>query len=185
MEFLYFYFSFSLIFLCSLVFLVDNPVHSVLCLILAFLNAAIILLLLEVDFLGIAFMVIYVGAIAILFLFCVMMLNIKRYIFDEKGSYLISSLLGFIFFLETFIAVFKVFSYFPEDDDSEFSFFTFDSLDDINTMGQILYNYYVSCFLISGLVLLVAMIGSIVLTLNFTSRRKSELIYRQLARFVK
>jgi NADH-ubiquinone oxidoreductase chain 6 len=83
----------------------------VLCLILAFFNTAIILLLLEVDFLGIAFMVIYVGAIAILFLFCVTMLNTKRYTSDEKGSYFISSLLVFIFFLETFIAVFKLFSF--------------------------------------------------------------------------
>jgi NADH:ubiquinone oxidoreductase subunit 6 (subunit J) len=94
-------------------------------------------------------------------------------------------LLGFIIFLGTLIVVFKNFSYFSEDDDSEFSFFTFDSLDDINTIRQILYNYYVSCFLISGLVLVVAMISSIVLTSNFTSRRKSELIYRQLARIVK
>ena len=57
-----------------------------------------------------------------------------------------------------------------------------DSLSSIDVLGQSLYNYYLLCFLLAGLILLVAMIGAIVLTLNFRSHRKNELVSRQLSR---
>ena len=57
---------------------------------------------------------------------------------------------------------------------------TLDSLNNIDVLGQGLYNYFLICFLLAGLILLVAMIGAIVLTLNFSSQRKNELVYRQL-----
>ena len=59
---------------------------------------------------------------------------------------------------------------------------TLDNITNIDAIGQGLYNYFVPCFLLAGIVLLVAMIGAIVLTLNFSSHRKSELAYRQLSR---
>jgi NADH-quinone oxidoreductase subunit J len=175
--------SFNLIFICILVFAVDNPVHSVLSLILAFFNAAIILLLFDVEFLGIVFIIIYVGAIAILFLFVVMMLNVKIFSFDLTQYYLLLFSFFTIFSIQVLTIVFKTF---PQlESQSTYSIipsFYFDTLNNLNLIGQVLYNYYASCFLLAGLVLLVAMIGAISLTLNFTSKRKTELLYKQLAR---
>ena len=183
MELLHLFMSFNLIFICILVFAVDNPVHSVLSLILAFFNAAIILLLFDVEFLGIVFIIIYVGAIAILFLFVVMMLNVKIFSFDLTQYYLLLFSFFTIFSIQVLTIVFKTF---PQlESQSTYSIipsFYFDTLNNLNLIGQVLYNYYASCFLLAGLVLLVAMIGAISLTLNFTSKRKTELLYKQLAR---
>ena len=109
MEFLHLFISFNLISVCILVFIVDNPVHSVLFLILAFFNAAVILFLFDVEFLGITFIIIYVGAIAILFLFVVMMLNVKIITFDLTKFYFLCFLIFIIFFLQILILTFKNF----------------------------------------------------------------------------
>ena len=61
----------------------------------------------------------------------------------------------------------------------------FDALYNIDSLGQFLYNYFLSCFLIAGIILLVALVGAIVLTLNFNSSRKNQLISRQLSRSIK
>jgi NADH-quinone oxidoreductase subunit J len=61
---------------------------------------------------------------------------------------------------------------------------SFDNLNNIDCLGQILYNYFSSCFLIAGIVLLIAIIGAVILTLNFSSNRKNQLISRQLSRSV-
>lgn len=180
MELLHLFISSNLIFVCILIFIVDNPVHSVLCLILAFFNAAIILFLFDVEFLGIVFVIIYVGAIAILFLFVVMMLNVKIYSIDLTNYYLLLLPIFIIFSIQILILILKVFVYFETH--LKVPFFMFDSLGNLNVLGQVLFNYYNSCFLLSGLVLLVAMIGAISLTLNFTSKRKAELLFKQLSR---
>lgn len=183
MEILHYFISFCLILICLLVFIVDNPVHSVLFLILGFFNASILLLTFDVEFLGMIFIIIYVGAIAVLFLFVVMMLNVKIFSFDLSEYYSLLFLFVVIFFIQSFAIVSKVFIL-PENQNiySNLPKFSFDSLNNLNILGQVLYNYYISCFLLAGLVLLVAMIGSIALTLNFSSKRKTELLYKQLAR---
>lgn len=183
MEILHYFISFCLILICLLVFIVDNPVHSVLFLILGFFNASILLLTFDVEFLGMIFIIIYVGAIAVLFLFVVMMLNVKIFSFDLSEYYSLLFLSVVIFFIQSFAIVSKVFIL-PESQNiySNLPKFSFDSLNNLNILGQVLYNYYISCFLLAGLVLLVAMIGSIALTLNFSSKRKTELLYKQLAR---
>ena len=79
MLFLHSFLTFLLLFSSVFVLISENPVHSVLFLILTFCNAAAILLLLNVEFLGLIFIIVYVGAIAVLFLFVVMMLNVKIY----------------------------------------------------------------------------------------------------------
>ena len=176
--------SLSLIFICIFVFIVDNPVHSVLLLILAFFNAAIILFLLRVEFLAIIFIIIYVGAIAILFLFVVMMLNVKIFILDLTQYYLFLIVFLLTFSLQVFLFVSDIF-YNLTNYEGMYSIiptFLFDDLSNINILGQVLYNYYTPCFLLSGLVLLVAMIGAISLTLNFKSNSKTEILYKQLAR---
>jgi len=175
----------SVLILSSLfVFISDNPVHSVLFLILTFCNASAILFLFSAEFLALIFIIIYVGAIAVLFLFVVMMLNVKMFS-TISSFYLPFIFLGsFILLIQLFLLVEKAF--FGFGNISESSMFQYqeslDSLSNIDVLGQGLYNYFVPCFLLAGLILLVAMIGAIVLTLNFSSHRKNELVYRQLSR---
>lgn len=178
------FFSFLLLLSSIFVFISKNPVHSVLFLILTFCNASAILFLFNAEFLGLIFIIIYVGAIAVLFLFVVMMLNVKIYSSDEFSYLPFIFLGGFILIVQIFLVLEKAFS------NSNFwetsLFYTFDNyldtLTSIDVLGQSLYNYYLLCFLLAGLVLLVAMIGAIVLTLNFSSQRKNELVSRQLSR---
>jgi len=184
MLFLHSFLTFLLLFSSVFVLISENPVHSVLFLILTFCNAAAILLLLNVEFLGLIFIIVYVGAIAVLFLFVVMMLNVKIYSSKSYSQKPFIFLAGFICLGQIFLLLEKTFSnsntIIAEDSVSVVSFL--DSLSSIDVLGQGLYNNYIICFLIAGLVLLVAMIGAIVLTLNFSSQRKNELVFRQISR---
>jgi len=153
-----------------------NPVESVLFLILAFFNAGAILITFNAEFLGLIFIIVYVGAIAVLFLFVIMMLNVKsRFAF-----------LSFLFYLSiTILYVFIKSVVGSKDHLSNFGFNIFgfvDSLNNIDVLGQVLYNYYLVSFLLAGLILLVALIGAIVLTLRFNSTHKTQIVSRQLAR---
>lgn len=184
-----------LIFSGSFIFISGNPVHSVLFLILTFCNASAVLFLFTAEFLALVIIIIYVGAIAVLFLFIVMMLNIKAF---TRTNFLYVILLEFIcgiFFLQISLVVDKFFFCFnPSSEITLFAFNPFsssvsydfknliDNLSNIDVLGQALYNFFLPCFLIIGFVLLVAMIGAIVLTLNFNSPRKNELVSRQLSR---
>lgn len=175
--------SFFLIFVCLFVFITKNSVHAVLYLILAFFSSSILLFILDVEFLGIIFIIIYVGAIAILFLFIVMMLNNKTLSFDPKNYYIVFFLLASIFLIQTFSTFFEIFKEFSNKSIYlEISNFSTDNLSNLNLLGQILFNYYNSCFLLAGLVLLVAMIGAIVLSLNFEVTAKTQILYKQLSR---
>ena len=185
-------------FLCSLLILSGlwvsislNPIESVLFLILAFCNTAAILFIFNVEFLGLLFIIIYVGAVAVLFLFIIMMLNIKnpndsvlnisylKSIYDKIKIFVFSFLVIvlFLFLQNTFQQ--DTFLFF----DKNFDFFSiFDRLNNIDVIGQVLYNYFIICFLLAGLVLLISLIGAIVLTLRFNSVKKSQLVSRQLSR---
>jgi NADH-quinone oxidoreductase subunit J len=178
MDYLHFSINFLLLSFGFLVLISTNPVHSVLFLILSFCCAAIILVLFGLDFLASLFIIIYVGAIAVLFLFVVMMLNVKLY---EHTSFTQSALIIITIFLTFFQSLFILNELFY----GEVTFlnsFNFDTLYSIDIFGQVLYNYFSICFLLAGLILLVAMIGAIALTLTFKSNRKNELVFRQLAR---
>ena len=181
------YFFISLLILSSIFVLISkNPVHSVLFLILCFCNASCILFLFDSEFLGLIFIIIYVGAIAILFLFVVMMLNVKIYSTTNSFYYLPFLLLGILILFLQFSLIFQqIFSNstFWSGYSGSYSFTDYlDNLNSIDVLGQSLYNYYLSCFLLAGLILLVAIVGAIVLTLNFSSQRKNELASRQLSR---
>ena len=185
-------------FLCSLLILSGlwvsislNPIESVLFLILAFCNTAAILFIFNVEFLGLLFIIIYVGAVAVLFLFIIMMLNIKnpndsvlnisylKSIYNKIKIFVFSFLVIvlFLFLQNTFQQ--DTFLFF----DKNFDFVSiFDRLNNIDVIGQVLYNYFIICFLLAGLVLLISLIGAIVLTLRFNSVKKSQLVSRQLSR---
>jgi NADH-quinone oxidoreductase subunit J len=184
MQIIHFFLLIFLLLTSILVIISTNSVHSVLFLILAFCNASAILFLFNADFLAVVFIIIYVGAVAVLFLFIIMMLNVKTIKFRFNYFPIIIIILSFLivqllFFVEK--------SFFGINDlNSIFFLFTslinIDTFYSINIIGQGLFNYFWSCVLIAGFILLIAMIGSIVLTLKFSSKRKNELNYRQLSR---
>jgi NADH:ubiquinone oxidoreductase subunit 6 (subunit J) len=173
----------------------QNPVHSVLFLILVFLNGSGLLLLIEAEFIAIMFIVVYVGAIAVLFLFVVMMLDIKI-VETTKDIYRyipFGSFIGFIFFLEVFLVLKQdlpenltphssnLFSVFFDDSYVDWSKLI-DSITNLESLGQILYTYYFIYFLLAGLILLVAMIGAIVLTMQLNRQVRRQIIFKQVAR---
>ena len=111
------FFNIILILSSIFVFLSENPVHSVLFLVITFLSSASICFCFGADFLGLIFIIIYVGAIAVLFVFVIMMLNIKRLNKSFKSFYFLY-IFFFLFFLQVYLGFSKCFS--------NFSFYQFD-----------------------------------------------------------
>jgi NADH-quinone oxidoreductase subunit J len=166
----------------------ENPVHSVLFLILTFFNASGLLLLLEVEFLAMIFIIVYVGAIAILFLFVVMMLNIKiTKDSNELLKYLpIGGLVGIIFLMEIFLITEK--DYVPLLDGNidgvgitEWDK-TINTMTNAEVLGQLMYTYYFYFFIVAGFILLVAMIGAIILTMQAQSNVRRQQVFQQVSR---
>jgi len=162
-----FYVFSGVMLLCALMVIsARNPVHSVLFLIAAFFNAAALFLLVGAEFLAMILIVVYVGAVAVLFLFVVMMLDID-FVALRKGfmNYLpFGALIGLILLAELALAAgVWVFSGSAE---TSLAQPTPDGISNTEALGRILYTDYVFFFQTAGLVLLVAMIGAIVLTLR-------------------
>jgi len=164
-----------------------NPIHSILFLILVFINASALLILLEVEFLAITFIIVYVGAIAVLFLFVVMMLNIKIVISNlSLLRYMpIGAIITILFLLEIIL----IFNYdfiplFNINNINDFNIIEWTSkieyITNIEAMGQLIYTYYYDLFIISGLILLVAMNGAIVLTLHINNNIKRQQVFFQI-----
>ena len=164
---LYFFYFFSFIVILSsfLVIFVSNPVHSVLFLIFTFFNAAIIFLIFQAEFLAMTLLIVYVGAVAVLFLFVVMMLNISESIIKEGflryfpfGLLLIS-----IFLIELFMIFYSDEIIFPESGLIKINEIMNLGMNNTKSLGLFLYTDYFIIFQISGFLLLLAMIGAIVL----------------------
>ena len=159
-----------------------NPVHSVLYLILAFVNAAGLFVMMGAEFLAMILVVVYVGAVAVLFLFVVMMLDVD---FAElkRGvlQYLpVGLLLGGIFLAELLLVVgaWVIGPGVPKAITAPIP----SGISNTEAIGLVLYTKYVYFFQISGMILLVAMIGAIVLTLRHKERVKRQSIAAQNAR---
>jgi NADH-quinone oxidoreductase subunit J len=160
-----------------------NPVHSVLFLILAFVNAAGLFLLMGAEFLAMILIVVYVGAVAVLFLFVVMMLDVD---FAELRQgflqYLpIGALIGVIFLIELLLVV-GTYAIDPALVRTAPAPATEVGVSNTVAIGRVLYTKYIYFFQAAGLVLLVAMIGAIVLTLRERVGVKRQDIARQVAR---
>ena len=158
-----------------------NPVYSVLFLILAFFNAAALFLIAGAEFLAMILVIVYVGAVAVLFLFVVMMLDVD---FAElKQGFAkhlpLGSILGLIFLIEL---VMVIGTYFVSPDAARTTPKLDASVSNTEALGRVLYTDYVYYFQIAGLVLLVAMIGAIVLTLRHKTGVKRQNIADQVAR---
>ena len=161
-----------------------NPIHSVLFLILVFCNAAGILFIFNAEFLGLIFIIIYVGAIAVLFLFVIMMLRIKN---KEENISTVNS----IFWILLFILIeYELLQILGESfelssvllDSNFFLFLLLDNSNNIDILGQALFGYYLICFLLAGILLLIALVGCIVLTLKFNNTEETQNVNRQLSR---
>jgi NADH-quinone oxidoreductase subunit J len=181
-----FFYLFAAVCVASAVMVIAarNPVHSVLFLILAFVNAAGLFVLMGAEFLAMILIIVYVGAVAVLFLFVVMMLDVD---FAElrQGflNYLpVGGLVGVVLLFELLL----VLGTWAIGPGIERSFAAPIPALDVKTnteaLGAVLYTRYVYFFQVAGLVLLVAMIGAIVLTLRHKPHVKRQIIADQVAR---
>lgn len=192
-EFVLFNLFGFLMLVCSLfVILAQNPIHSVLFLVLVFFNTCGLIILLQVEFLAMLFLIVYVGAIAVLFLFVIMMLNITEEVKSNSFSYLpIGCFLSIIFLFEIIFVILKdldgfvVFYFAPFLLNSihfnQVVFFSekLNFISNIQILASVIYVYYFYFFLLAGLILLVAMIGAITLTLYHQIDVKKQDIYKQ------
>lgn len=144
-----------------------NPVHSVLYLILAFVNSAGLFILLGAEFLAMILVVVYVGAVAVLFLFVIMLLDVDFTEFRRGAlQYLpIGSVIGVIFLVELVLVV-TTYTIEPGMLNLPAAAEVQSGLTNTEQLGAVLYTRYVYFFQLAGLILLVAMIGAIVLTLR-------------------
>jgi NADH-quinone oxidoreductase subunit J len=161
-----------------------NPVHSVLFLILAFFNAAALFLLLGAEFLALILVIVYVGAVAVLFLFVVMMLDIN-FVELRQGvlQYLpIGAVVGIMLLIEL-VFVFGAWVIAPNVASSIAAPIPqLGGMSNTQALGVLLYTRYVYAFQAAGLVLLVAMVGAIVLTLRAREGVRRQNIARQVGR---
>lgn len=177
-----FFYLFSIVTIGSAVMVISarNPVHSVLFLILAFVNAAGLFLLAGAEFLAMILVVVYVGAVAVLFLFVVMMLDVD---FAElKQGFLqylpIGVLVGVVVLVELVLVV-GAWSVAPQ---AVLGTPTPGNLSNTAALGQVLYTQYVYLFQAAGFILLTAMVGAIVLTLQHRKNVRRQSIAEQNAR---
>jgi NADH-quinone oxidoreductase subunit J len=179
-----FFYLFAGVCIASAVMVISskNPVHSVLFLILAFVNAAGLFVLMGAEFLAMILIVVYVGAVAVLFLFVVMMLDVD---FAElrQGflNYLpIGGVIAFIFLFELLL-VLGAWVIGPQVVRTS-PIPNLDTVTNTAALGQVLYTRYIYYFQIAGVVLLIAMIGAIVLTLRHKPNVRRQNIAEQVAR---
>ena len=174
----------------AMVIVSRNPLHSVLSLVTSFLSASMLLFLFENEFLALFFLIIYLGAIAILFLFVVMMLDIKYRDLQTSKLYLpVGALIGSTMLIEVYGAFSKVFSKYTNVSGQEHNLYLnwydmLDALPDLYVFGQVFYTHYVLQILIAGLILYLAVIGVAFLTVKsaFSRTVNEQSIFRQLSR---
>ena len=183
-----FFYIFSLIAIVSAIMVTvsKNTVHSVFFLILDFISISCLFIMIGAEFLGMIMLIIYVGAVAVLFLFVVMMLNVaqqKNQWFSARVSSKhipVGLIISTIIFFELIIVI-GGWKYKP-DLVSSMSLNIDSSISNTHAIGYVLYTDYIHIFQLSGMILLVAMIGAIVLTFRQRSGVKSQSYFSQISR---
>ena len=183
-----FFYVFSIIAVISAIMVTvsKNTVHSVFFLILDFISISCLFIMIGAEFLGMIMLIVYVGAVAVLFLFVVMMLNVaqqKNQWFASKNSSKhipVGLIISTLIFVEIIIVI-GGWKYKPEIFDINNSL-TKISISNTHSLGQILYTDYIHVFQISGMILLVAMIGAIVLTFRQRAGVKRQSYIKQISR---
>lgn len=185
MDSLFYIFSFFGVISSFSVISVKNPVYSVFFLITSFCLSSCVLLLLSIDFLSIIFIVVYVGAIAVLFLFVVMMLNIRLAQTNESVIRFLPLvvMLAIVFISEIFFVI----SISNENFSnllSPIEIFLSDE-SNIKLFSNSIYTHYWFLFIVSGLILLIGMLGTISLTLHHSLNVRRQAVYQQVGRSIK
>ena len=183
-----FFYIFSAIAIVSAIMVTasKNTVHSVFFLILDFISISCLFIMIGAEFLGMIMLIVYVGAVAVLFLFVVMMLNVaqqKNQWFSGQSTSKhipIGLIISTLIFFEIIIVI-GGWKYKPEIFDINNSLAN-TSVSNTHSLGQILYTDYIHVFQISGMILLVAMIGAIVLTFRQRSGVKRQSYIKQISR---
>ena len=183
-----FFYTFSIIAVVSAVMVTasKNTVHSVFFLILDFISISCLFIMIGAEFLGMIMLIVYVGAVAVLFLFVVMMLNVAQ----QKNQWFagqatskhipVGLIISTLIFFEIIIVI-GGWKYKPEIFDINNSLAN-TSVSNTHSLGQILYTDYIHVFQISGMILLVAMVGAIVLTFRQRSGVKKQSYIKQISR---
>ena len=183
-----FFYTFSLIAILSAIMVTvsRNTVHSVFFLILDFISVSCLFIMIGAEFLGMIMLIVYVGAVAVLFLFVVMMLNVveqKNTLFEASsdGKHIpIGLLISLIIFFEVIIVI-GGWKYKPDLLNS-ISLNISSELTNTHSLGYVLYTDYIHLFQLSGIILLVAMVGAIVLTFRKRSGVKKQSYFKQISR---
>ena len=182
-----FFYVFSVIAVVSAIMVTvsKNTVHSVFFLILDFISISCLFIMIGAEFLGMIMLIVYVGAVAVLFLFVVMMLNVAQqknqwFISEENSGHIpVGLLISAIIFFELIIVI-GGWKYKP--DLLEASNLITSEISNTHSLGQVLYTDYIHIFQISGMILLIAMIGAIVLTFRKREGVKTQSYLKQISR---
>ena len=182
-AFFFYFFSFIAVISAIMVTVSKNTVHSVFFLILDFISISSLFIMIGAEFLGMIMLIVYVGAVAVLFLFVVMMLNVAK----QKNTWFKSStnsahipiglLVSIIIFFEVIIVI-GGWKYKPELSNK----IIVSDITNTHSIGNVLYTDYIHLFQLSGMVLLVAMIGAIVLTFRKREGIRRQSYFKQLSR---
>ena len=184
-----FFYVFSIIAVISAIMVTvsKNTVHSVFFLILDFISISCLFIMIGAEFLGMIMLIVYVGAVAVLFLFVVMMLNVaqqKNQWFNSESttsSHIpVGLIISTIIFFELIIVV-GGWKYKPELSDQNINQIS-NEISNTHSLGQVLYTDYIHIFQISGMILLIAMIGAIVLTFRRREGLKTQSYLKQISR---
>ncbi len=182
----FYFFSTIAVFSAIMVTISRNTVYSVFFLILVFVSISILFIMIGAEFLGMIMLIVYVGAVAVLFLFVVMMLNITEQITkrtSRKGlinNISVGSIIGVIIFLELLVVVggWKYKGTFVPLSTANLNL----DISNTHALGNILYTDYIHLFQISGMILLIAMIGAITLTFSKKENIKRQSYFNQIQR---
>ena len=184
-----FFYVFSIIAVISAIMVTvsKNTVHSVFFLILDFISISCLFIMIGAEFLGMIMLIVYVGAVAVLFLFVVMMLNVaqqKNQWFNSEASSSshipVGLIISTIIFFELIIVV-GGWKYKPELSNPN-TIQISNEISNTHSLGQVLYTDYIHIFQISGMILLIAMIGAIVLTFRRREGLKTQSYLKQISR---
>ena len=183
-----FFYTFSIIAVISAIMVTvsKNTVHSVFFLILDFISISCLFIMIGAEFLGMIMLIVYVGAVAVLFLFVVMMLNVAQqknqwFASEESSKHIPTGLIiSTIIFFELIIVI-GGWKYKPDLFNLNNAVNNY-SVSNTHSLGQVLYTDYVHVFQISGMILLVAMIGAIVLTFRQRKGVKTQSYLKQISR---
>ena len=182
----FYFFSTIAVFASIMVTVSRNTVYSVFFLILVFISISILFIMIGAEFLGMIMLIVYVGAVAVLFLFVVMMLNITEQLAkrpSRKGlinNISVGSIVGVIIFLELLVVVggWKYKGTFAPLSTINLNL----DISNTHALGNVLYTDYIHLFQISGMILLVAMIGAITLTFSKRENIKRQSYFDQIQR---